>query len=125
MGGASGEGFVERSAGTMHDRRAQLEAMRALVEAELAKLPLSSESNHPPPSSVPAFMTVEEYARRIRVRPATVRRMVREENLPHVRPRPRLIRIRVRDADLWVAARASGALARRRATVEARKGVVP
>lgn len=103
----------------MHHRRAQLEAMRALIEAEIAKLP---PDTIPPPSSVPTFMTVEEYARRIRVRPATVRRMVREENLPHVRPRPRLIRIRVRDADQWVASRMSGALARHRAAVEARKG---
>jgi excisionase family DNA binding protein len=69
-------------------------------------------------------MTVEEYAARIRVQPATVRRMVREENLPHVRPRPRLIRIKVREADQWVAARASGALARRRAVVEAQKGAM-
>ena len=102
-------------------RRNQLEAMRAFIEAELAKL--HTESTSPPPSSSPLFMTVEEYAARIRVQPATVRRMVRDENLPHVRPRPRLIRIKVREADQWVAARASGALARRRAVVEARKGV--
>jgi len=103
----------------MNHRRAQLEAMRALIDDEIARLP---SDTIPPPSSVPIFMTVEEYARRIRVRPATVRRMVREENLPHVRPRPRLIRIRVRDADQWVASRRSGALARRSATVEGRKG---
>lgn len=106
----------------MSHRRTQLEAMRAFIEGELARLP--SESNTPPPSSAPAYMTVEEYARRIRVRPSTVRRMVREENLPHVRPRPRLIRIRVRDADQWVAARTSGAIARRMAVVEARRGDV-
>lgn len=103
----------------MHHRRAQLEAMRALIEDELAKLPPDTNQ---PATSVPMFMTVEEYALRIRVRPATVRRMVREENLPHVRPRPRLIRIRVQDADQWVASRMSGALARRRAGIEARKG---
>jgi excisionase family DNA binding protein len=103
----------------MHHRRAQLEAMRALIEDEIAKLP---PETIPPPASVPTFMTVEEYARRIRVRPATVRRMVREENLPHVRPRPRLIRIRVHDADQWVASRESGALARRSAAMDVRKG---
>ena len=104
----------------MNHRRDQLEAMRALIDAEIAKLP--SETTQSPPPSTPPFMTVEEYARRIRVRPATVRRMVREENLPHVRPRPRLIRIRVRDADQWVQSRMSGALARRSATIAARKG---
>ena len=67
----------------MSPRRNQLEAMRAFIEAELAKL--SPESTSPPPSSSPLFMTVEEYAARIRVQPATVRRMVRDENLP---PRP-------------------------------------
>lgn len=103
----------------MHYRRDHLEAIRALIDAEIEKLP---SETIPPPSSVATFMTVEEYARRIRVRPATVRRMVRDENLPHVRPRPRLIRIRVRDADQWVASRRSGALARRSATVDARKG---
>jgi len=104
----------------MSHRRTQLEGMRALIEAEIAKLPASTIP--PPPSALPTFMTVDEYARRIRVQPATVRRMVREENLPHVRPRPRLIRIRVREADQWVAARSSGALARRRAVVDARRG---
>jgi excisionase family DNA binding protein len=103
-------------------RRHQLETMRAFIEAELAKAPPETPPP-PPPASVPAFMTVEEYAKRIRVTPATVRRMVREENLPHVRPRPRLIRIRVTEADGWIAARESGALARRRAVVDARRGV--
>ncbi|HMY16573.1 MAG TPA: excisionase family DNA-binding protein [Polyangium sp.] len=105
----------------MHHRRAQLEAMRALIDDEIAKLPSDTISLQ---SSEPTFMTVEEYARRIRVQPATVRRMVREENLPHVRPRPRLIRIRVHEADQWVASRKSGTLARRSAVMEARKGVI-
>jgi len=70
----------------------------------------------------PEYMTVEEYAARIRVTPATVRRMVREENLPHVRPRRRLIRIKVNEADRWIADRNSGTLARRSAIIHARRG---
>jgi excisionase family DNA binding protein len=102
----------------MSDRRMHLETMRAFIEAELAKLPPDSVR----PAPEPEFMTVEEYAARIRVTPATVRRMVREENLPHVRPRRRLIRIKVTDADQWIEAQASGSLARRSAALEARRG---
>lgn len=104
----------------MSQRRTQLETLRVLIDAELSRLPITTVP--PPPAPAPEYMTVEEYAARIRVTPATVRRMVREENLPHVRPRRRLIRIKVNEADRWIADRNSGTLARRSAIIHARRG---
>lgn len=83
------------------DRRTTLEALRALLDAEIARL----GPTEPAPTEPPAYMTVEEYAERVRLTPATVRRMVRDEHLPHVRPRPRRIRIKVAEADAFIAAR--------------------
>jgi hypothetical protein len=99
----------------MSDRRAQLEAFFALA-AELATLPAEAPAAPIPP---PAYMTPIEFARHVRLAPATIRKMA-DEGMPHTRPRPRSIRIKVAEAEEWIAARS--AKPARSATVAARKG---
>lgn len=99
----------------MSDRRAQLEAFFALA-AELAQLPAEAPAALVP---APAYMTPIEFARHVRLAPATIRKMTRE-GLPHARPRPRRIRIKVAEAEAWIAARSAAPA--RSATLDARKG---
>jgi hypothetical protein len=99
--------------------RRTIEATIAALQAQLAALPAET-STATPANDVPEFMTAEEYAARIKVQPATVRKMV-GEGLPHVRPRARLIRVRVFAADAWLEARVDAA---RRGRAAARKGSV-
>lgn len=99
----------------MSDRRAQLEAFFALA-AELATLPAEAPEAPIPP---PAYMTPIEFARHVRLAPATIRRMA-GEGMPHTRPRRRLIRIKVAEAEAWIAARS--ATPARSAILHARKG---
>jgi excisionase family DNA binding protein len=84
----------------MNDDRAALLEIRARLDELLAPVAAPSDA-------APEFMTVDEYAARIKVAPATVRRMTRQDGLPHVRPRPRTIRIKVAEADQHLAAKAS------------------
>jgi excisionase family DNA binding protein len=95
-------------------RRAQLEAAVAVLEAELAALPLEPPT---PPAATAAYMTLAEYAKHLRVSPRTLRRLI-GEGLPVVRPRPRLVRIQVAAASEWMASRS------RSATVAARQGSI-
>jgi excisionase family DNA binding protein len=95
------------------DRTALLE-----IRAKLDELLSPAEA---PVEPAPELMTVDEYAARIKVAPATVRRMARQDGLPHVRPRPRTIRIKVAEADQHLAAKASRS-ATTLGTIDAMKG---
>ncbi len=83
----------------MNDDRAALLEIRAKLDELLSPADATIES-------APELTTVDEYAARIKVAPATVRRMARQDGLPHVRPRPRTIRIKVAEADQHLAAKA-------------------
>lgn len=98
-----------------------LEQLLVLAKADAAPRPIA------PP--VPEYLTIADFAARLAITPKAVRALIRD-GMPSVRPRPRLTRIPVARAEAWIAERSMPtvdeaiAAARKRATVDARRGEI-
>lgn len=95
--------------------RAQLLALKALIEKQLAALPEPT-----PVQETPAFLSPAEFANRLGIAESTVRRLM-AEGLPYLRPRPKLVRIDVAKAEAWLETRSTEP---RSAAVDARRGML-
>ena len=51
------------------------------------------------------LITVNEAAARLGLSPLTIRRLIREGKLPHVRPTPRAVRVREADLEAFLQGR--------------------
>jgi excisionase family DNA binding protein len=82
-------------------RVAQLNREIAEKSAELVEL-LTGDEPAPGNDVAPPWLSIKDFATRIRMSPRTVRRMIRE-GMPHERPRRRAVRIHVAEAEAWIA----------------------
>jgi len=106
-----------------------LMALRSLIDTAIAKQ--QPEPTAPASEAEPEYLTVAEFAARLRVTERVVRQMI-ADGMPCVRPRPRLTRIVVAKAKAWMAARSNAAdpnaaveAARHRAILDAHRGENP
>jgi len=103
----------------MTNRRTRLLAMRALIDEELAELDDGSQTRVVASAEV-VFMDSDEYARRQRISPVTVRRYARL-GMPHQRIGQRL-RVDVKAADEWIKGGGAARAIEESAQTSARRG---
>jgi hypothetical protein len=107
-------------------------AVVKLLEQLLEAARGAEEPAPPPAPAAPEYLSIADFAARLAITPKAVRGML-ADGMPHARPRPRTIRIPVARAEAWIAERTAAAasdpstacaIARRRATLDARRGAL-